>query len=313
MPLTYEENSRLKALSPVLDEHAEWFSRIIRQIFYPDLNVNAALLTAPDSFDHWAQEIQREDAIEEAALTRMLRLYDDMRVAAELLIRQSGEYQGNPPKKQFDAFVILYDEFVAHLRRMERDMALSESGIDVLTGLRTRKVMTKDIERELERRSRRGRPFCLALARIDHYEKIKDHLSQQDHDAIMVASAEIIKQCIRSFDDAYRLNDGEFLMCLKQTEMSGGSAGLNRLKKLLEEHAPYYRIGNKEIRLSMSSCVAEPQPGDLIEDLITNMRADLDRYGGDAETALEYFELSPLQRFVSDQAPADDQSDKKPH
>jgi diguanylate cyclase len=313
MPLTYDQESRLKALSPVLDEHAEWFGRVIRQIFYPDPRANPDLLAAPDVFDNWAREAEQEDAIEAADLKRMRRLYNDMRVAASDLVKQSTTAHDKPVQKQFDTFVILSDEFVAHIRRLERDMVLSDSGIDALTGLRTRKVMNKDIERELERRSRRGRPFCLALARIDHYQAMKSSLSLQDHDSVMVAAAEIIKQCIRSFDDAYRLNDGEFLMCLKQTEMSGGSAGLNRLKKLLEEHAPYYRMQGQDVRLSMSSCVAEPQPGDLIEDLIVNMRADLDRYGGDAETALEYFELSPLQRFVSDQAPSDDQSDEKPH
>lgn len=309
MPLTYDQDSRLKALSPVLDEHAEWFSRVIRQIFYPDLRANPDLLAAPDVFDHWAQDAECEEAVEPAALSRMRRLYNDMRLSASDLIKQSTEQPEQPAQKQFDTFVILCDEFVAHIRRMERDMALSDSGIDVLTGLRTRKVMHKDVERELERRSRRGRPFCLALARIDHYGTMKSSLSPADHDAVMVAAADIIKQCIRSFDDAYRLHDGEFLMCLKQTEMSGGSAGLNRLKKLLEEHAPYYRMQGHEIRLSMSSCVAEPQPGDLIEDLITNMRADLDRYGGDAETALEYFELSPLQRFVGEQAAPDEKQD----
>jgi hypothetical protein len=106
------------------------------------------------------------------------------------------------------------------------------------------------------------------------------------------------------------MNDGEFLMCMKQTEMSGGSAGLNRLKKLLEERAPFFHLGGQDMRLTMSSCVAEPQPGDQVEDLIANMRKDLNRYGGDAETALEYFEISPLQRFVSG---LDDGSDNKPH
>jgi diguanylate cyclase (GGDEF)-like protein len=313
MPLTYDQDSRLKALSPVLDEHAEWFGRVIRQVFYPDPNANQDLLAAPDGFEHWAREAESEDAVEAPALLRMRRLYNDMRSSASDLVNHSMISPEKPVKKKFDSFVILCDEFVAHIRRMEREMALSDSGIDLLTGLRTRKVMNKDIERELERRSRRGRPFCLALARIDHYAAMKDSLSQQDHDAVMISAAEIIKQCIRSFDDAYRLNDGEFLMCLKQTEMSGGSAGLNRLKKLLEEHAPYYSMQGQDVRLSMSSCVAEPQPGDLIEDLITNMRADLDRYGGDAETALEYFELSPLQRFVSDQPSVDDGLDKKPH
>lgn len=309
MPLDYDHDSRLKALSPVLDEHAEWFGRVIRQVFYPEQKMGAELLAAPESFDNWARDAQRDEAVEPATLTRMSRLHDDMRQTAAFLLKEAGSSGYKPEVKYFDSFVTLYDEFHAHIRRLERDLAVSDSGLDALTGLRSRKVMNKDIERELERRSRRGRPFCLALARIDHYEEIKN-LPQDEHDRLMVAASEIIKLCIRSFDDAYRMNDGEFLMCMKQTEMSGGSAGLNRLKKLLEEHAPFFNMGGKELHLTMSSCVAEPQPGDQVDELLANMRKDLNRFGGDAETALEYFEISPLQRFVTG---LDDGSDKKPH
>ena len=306
MPLTYDQDSRLRALSPVLDEHAEWFGRVVRHIFYPEKKMAAEMLEIPESFDRWARDAEQDEATEKEAIAQMRRLHDDMKETAAYLVKASEAGGGQKPEiAQFDALSTLYDEFVVHIRRLERDLAAADSGLDRLTGLRSRQVMAKDIERELERRSRRGRPFCLALARIDNYPELRANLSPQDHDAIVVSVSEIIKQCIRSFDDAYRLHDGEFLMCLKQTEMSGGSAGLNRLKKLLEEHAPYYSLRGQEVRLTMSSCVAEPQPGDLVADLIANMRNDLNRYGGDAETALEYFEVSPLQRFVSDNDGAD--------
>ncbi len=311
MPLIYDQDTRLHALSPVLDEHAEWFGRVIRHIFYPEKKMAPEMMEIPESFDVWARDAEKDEAVEKESIAQMRRLHKDMKETAAYLVKAGFEGGGQRPEiKHFDALATLYDEFVAHIRRLERDLAVSDSGMDGLTGLRSRQVMAKDIERELERRSRRGRPFCLALARIDNYPELTANLSRQDHDAVMVSVSEIIKQCIRSFDDAYRLNDGEFLMTLKQTEMSGGSAGLNRLKKLLEEHAPYYNLGGREIRLTMSSCVAEPQPGDLVSDLIGNMRNDLNRYGGDAETALEYFEVSPLQRFVSDN---DDSSGNKAH
>lgn len=311
MPLIYDQDSRLRALSPVLDEHAEWFGRVLRHIFYPEKQMAAEMLEIPDNFGHWVQSAEQDETIETESIAQMCRLHDDMRQAAISLIQASEASSGARPEiGGFDALATLYDEFIVHIRRLERDLAATDNGMDRLTGLRNRHVMARDIERELERRARRGRPFCLALARIDNYAELRSNLSRQDHDALVVSVSEIIKQCIRSFDDAYRLGDGEFLMCLKQTEMSGGSAGLNRLKKLLEEHAPFYSLNGQEIRLTMSSCVAEPQPGDGLDDLIGNMRNDLNRYGGDADTALEYFEVSPLQRFVSDN---DGGAGEKPH
>lgn len=309
MPLTYDQDTHLKALLPVLDEHGEWLGRIMRQIFYPETNQNPDTLAAPESFQAWIALVTGQELIPLETLDQLHRMHMDMSTMAAQMVYDSASAQYKPDIKKFDAFMTLYDEFVAHVRRLERDIALTDSGFDMLTGLRSRQMLMKDLEREMERRSRRGRPFCLALARIDHYAEMKANLPQADYNTLIGAVGEIIKLCMRSFDDAYRLGDGEFLMCLKQADMAGGTAGLARLRKLLEEKAPYYALNGQEMRLTMSSCVAEPQPGDNFENLMANMRIDLDRFGGDAETALEYLELSPLERFVS----ALDDESKKTH
>jgi diguanylate cyclase (GGDEF)-like protein len=298
MPLTYEQDSGFKALASVLDEHAEWLGRLMRKVFYPETHATMSILSIPDSFDAWARAVADNEAVQAETLDNLKRLHGDLRMSAEQMLYDSGNAGARPDLRAFDAFIVLYDEFIAHMRRLERDMALSDTGLDVLTGLRSRQMLAKDIEKEMERRSRRGRPFCMALARIDHYADIKNNLPQKEFDSLIVAVGEIIKKCLRSFDDAYRLGNGEFLMCLKQADMSGGSAGLLRLRKLLEEDAPYYSVKGQGVRLTMSSCVAEPQPGDVFEELMANMRNDLDRFGGDAETALEYLEVSPLERFI---------------
>lgn len=309
MPLTYEQDSQLNALAPVLDEHAEWYNRVLRHVFYPEKKMDTDLLAIPDSFEQWTMSVSQIEGVQKEGLDRVRRVHADMHEAAKFLIENSEQGIEKPAVKRFDTFVTLYDEFVSNIRRLEREAAMSDSGLDALTGLRTRNVMAKDLEREMERRARRGKAFCLALAKIDHYDEIKA-LPQEVHDKAMQDVSEIIRLTIRSFDDAYRMPDGEFIMCLKQTEMSGGAASLNRLRKLLEERSPYYVVNGQEKRISLSACVSEPQPGDTIEVLIENMRGDMSRYSGEEETVLEYFEQSPLQRFVVDLA---HQEDKKPH
>lgn len=300
MSLSYDIDSQFKNLLPVLDEHSEWFTRVTRQVFYPEKKPQQDLLMIPDSFEKWAVEAQKTQQILPESLMRLRRVHADMHQAAKDVLKYVATKKEIPEVKLFDSFVILYDEFVALIRRLERDVALADSGIDMLTGLRTKQVMVRDLERELERRSRRGRPFCLALSRIDHYKDIKFHLTPEAHDRVLTDLSTIIKLCIRSFDDAYRLSEGEFLICLKQTEMAGGTTGLNRLRRMMEERAPYYVLNGKEIALSMSSVVAEPQPGDTLDEMIGNMRDDLNKYGGNSSTLLEYIEVSPLQRFIVD-------------
>ena len=300
MPLTYEQDLRLKALAPVLDEHAEWFGRVMRALFYPGSDPDAVRPQVPESFAAWLKEAIAEDSIQKEFLDRIGSLHVEMINIAEVLMEEAEPSGAKPEIKKFDSFIMLYEEFLAHIRRLEMDMASSASGIDSATGLRSKQLMRGDIERELERLSRRGKPFCLALARIDHYGHIKKSQPQKIHDSMLVQVSDIIKLCIRNFDDAYHLGDGEFLMCLKQAEIAGGTASLNRLKRLLEERGPTLSLSDKEYRVTMSSCVAEPQPGDYFDDLIANMRKDLDRFGGGSEAALEYLDISPLQRFVKD-------------
>ena len=111
---------------------------------------------------------------------------------------------------------------------------------------------------------------------------------------------EQIKKCVRTFDDAYRLADDEFVMSLKQTEAKGGVAAVERLRKLIEQEKIMIQDDGYDYKLTMSYCVASPVPGDKPEHIIANMRLDLDRYKSDGDMSLEYLEQSPLQRYIKD-------------
>lgn len=179
----------------------------------------------------------------------------------------------------------------------------TDTGLDVSTGLRSKKAMVIDLEREMERRARRGKPFCLALARIDNYEHIQELVSEERHREIVFAVARLIKKCIRSFDDAYRSGDGEFIMCLKHSDMGGGAAATTRLRRFLEEEQIMIQDEKgRSFPLTMSSCVAEPLPGNSLDELMANMRNDLLRFNNEApgNATLEYFEQSSLSRYIQD-------------
>ena len=72
-----------------------------------------------------------------------------------------------PTQDMFQNFWQAYEGLMGLLHRLEKDSLLGDLGIDPITGLRSSKEMKKDLERELERRSRRGQPFCIALTCID--------------------------------------------------------------------------------------------------------------------------------------------------
>ncbi len=271
MALSYDLDSRLKALAPVLDEHAAWMRAVMVQLFYPDNSLPPTPEGRPELGD-------------------LNRIYEELHRAGEGLMRE-GKI---PDRKIFEAFLELADEFIMQLRRMEKDALLAGSGIDALTGLRSAQAMEKDLERELERRARQGKPFCLVLAHIDDFGKITTGVPGQQTQEILKSIAAHVRKCLRSFDDAYRLDNGEFVMALKQTETAGGTAAINRLRGFMTKEPVL--LGAFPVTLSY--CAAEPVPGDKMDQLLAHMRQDLNRYDEGGNTTIEYIEQSPLERFI---------------
>jgi len=302
MPLTYDSDSKIKDLAPVLDEHADWFGQSVRQLFYPEQYGAGIAVSLPKSFSEWVK-VAREsaDAINPVFLNDLVRIHDDLHKTSSELIAAAAKAGVNRPNlKSFDHLINLYDEFVRQIHRLERDIAQTDSGIDPLTGLRSRKAMERDLERELERRSRRGLPFCIVLVRIDDSDSIRNSAGIGAYETVQKEVAVLIRKCVRSFDDAYRINDTDFIMALKHADTTGGSAAIARLRGYLKETPVSVRFKDKAIDITLSYCAGEPMPGDNIEGLLTNMSADLSRYDAEQGLTIEYADQSPLQRYIQE-------------
>lgn len=299
MNLEYNVYQRLKELLTVLDEYTEWFMQVVRRVTYPAGNEKIAHFSKPTSFLKWADRAEADDFAPEM-IARLCKLHDELSLKADKLINESMKHARPVEFSEFNKLVTLFEEFLHHTRRLERDVMLEDSGIDTLTGLRSYTVLEKDLGRELERLARQGKAFSLALVRIDNFEELKKENSQEISNGYLKLVAELIKKSMRSFDDAYRLETNEFALSLKQANMNGGFKALERLKRELEKSRATCNLGGKIIPLTLSSCIAEPLPGDNLKELLQNLRQDLDKSGKAEGSVLEYFEMSPLQRFIKE-------------
>lgn len=303
MALNYEFDNKLKALSPVVDEHADWYGQVVSRTFYPEVYKDEAPIQFPELFKNWLYEIKDdEEFVAKETQAKLLKQHDELHESARKLLGLANTRPGRPERAAYEDFSSRYDEFIAWLRRVEKDAMQAGSGMDPKTGLRSPKAMEHDLAREMERRSRRGKPFCIALARIDHYERISKIQSDEEHEKMIKIIADITKKCIRSFDDAYRATDSEFILSLKQANIVGGNAVIERMKRFMIEAGLTVMDGGKEYPITMSYCIAEPAPGDDVMELMDNMRSDLVRYedDGSGNTSLEYMELSPLRRYINE-------------
>ncbi len=301
MTLKYDENEHWAKLLPILEDHTAWYHVLVQCLFYPENMDMMHQLKKPTSFAQWVVYANREKDIQPEIVEKLSAVHADLFKAVDVLIYNMKETREKPSHKDFQKFLTNYEEFLFYVRRLEKDLLQDGSGYDSQTGLRSKNMLYVDIKRELERLERQGKSFCIAFMKLDNFDLIRQDASHDERNGYIKLIAGLIKLSIRSFDDAYYMGGDEFVLSLKQTDVSGGVTALERLRRELEQQEVMLQLeGEKgEIPMSMSCCIAEPVGGDDVNDLLKNLRADLkNSEHKKTDTVLEYHELSPLQRYV---------------
>ncbi len=298
MTYNFDLNTRLKDLGPALDEYTEWFMQLTRQIFYPNSKDWSADLSAPRAFLNWLEQQEKDAFFDQAILSGLHKLHGELFALAQKMIKSAEKRKSVPDFDEYDRLTMFFEEFILRARRIEKDCVLEDSGIDTFTGLRSRHVMQKDIMREMDRLARRGKAFSIALLRVDDFDEVQKGFDAGTVQSLVRFISDMIRCSVRSFDDAYYMDNGLFILSLKQTDTQGGIRALQRLRTELEKKESAYKMQDFGINLSLSSCVAEPLPGDNILELLENLKTDLDECRNESGAVLEYFEVSPLQRYV---------------
>jgi diguanylate cyclase len=222
-------------LAQTIDDHIAWMTAWSRIAFFDidDRASRAESLPMPDSFGVWRREVAKNLA-DQPALDRLVQLYDQMHRAAKLTVLKTPDGAAFT-RQDFDSVAVKFQEFVTGLRRLERALATAASGLDTLTGLRSRSGMQDDLVKELSRFRRGGKPFCLALMDIDHFKQVNDTYGHDGGDKVLSAVANHVSRSLRPFDDAWRWGGEELLLCLKETDLAGGCMALERVRTGLQQ------------------------------------------------------------------------------
>lgn len=300
MHMTYDFTEHLKDLHLVLQEHTEWFMRLTRHIHYPNTSLAPKSYEEPNSFAIWLDRVKESEALEPETINGLERLHDELYTQARKLMEEAQKFKQRPDFEDFDKLALYFEEFINRIRRLEKDCLMEGSGLDELTGLRNGEVMYKDLDEEMERVSRQGKPFVVALIKIDHFEDIQKQFRPEDVERIIIDAARLVKRFIRSFDDAYRITEGTFLVALKQTTIEGGMKALMRLKVDAAQFSQVYEGLEGPIYLTLSSTVAEPVPADNMRDLIQSLEFDLKKMADRDSSIIQYHETTPLMKYISE-------------
>lgn len=290
MALSYKLDKRLNFLEGLFDSYQTWFNSIVGVALYGGGSKNM-----PQALSDWLKTIPFDDIDADGSYARR---QEELLKKRDELEKLSQKIKQAPEPKDFAMLTAAFQNFMRDLQSFTQAIALEEWGLDMVTGLKNRFVMHDDLSIEMERLAREGHPFCVGLARIDAFEEAMKSLSVNDLNALVKTVAELIKKSLRSYDDAYRLENGHFVMCIKQSDLTGGQKALMRLRDILEQAQEKYQVDGQTVPLSLSCCVAMPLAGDDIDELITYLYDDLDGQPDDRGSVMTYRELSPLQRFI---------------
>ncbi len=260
-------HSPLTLLARVIDDYVRWAGSWHQTVFYGGLlDVHHAAALRPASFERWAVALAHHDLGDQPAVDRVMRLRDRLHALADQLVRRA--LDGFLPSiAEYRMLIGAYEEFLIQLRRVERAFNIAASGIDPLTGLRTRQGLGEEIEREMERLRQGGEVFCVAIADIDRFKLINDTHGHDIGDRVLEACASRIGELIRSTDDAFRMGGEEFLICLKATKLDEAMQVLERVRAGIAQ-TPIYAGNGLSLPVTASFGVVQASADHSIANLI---------------------------------------------
>jgi len=268
-------------LSQLVDDYLQWLLAWHRLMAanaggYKDVPLE---LKPPPSFAAWRENTSTSLPQDQPAVERLATQHEQLHTLARLVLMKTTEGQ-SVTRKDDDDVIAKYQELLQGLRRLERAFAAAASDLDPLTGLRTRAGLLRDIERELSRFARTDRPFCVAIADIDHFKKINDTYGHDAGDRVLASIADHISRGLRAHDDAFRLGGEEFLLCLKEADLAAGLSVLERLRRGLREK-PVTISAGKTIPVTLSFGLAVCARAVTAHELLR--RADVALYRAKSE------------------------------
>lgn len=105
---------------------------------------------------------------------------------------------------------------------------------DALTGVPNRRYMEEALDREVARSDRQGIPLSLVFVDLDHFKQVNDSFGHDTGDAVLVASARILRSRLRPYDVLARWGGEEFVVLLPGASGEHARAVAERLRDGLE-------------------------------------------------------------------------------
>ncbi len=304
MPIEYNQNRQLEAVNEILYSLSLWLASFPKYALYPKGEVNTAEFPAGNPVKKLAEFKWDKNILSDEGIKLLEKKYDDFEHCYHRINSNLELMQTPIDYPDFCELLFYYELFLISLHDLQKKLIAGSDSIDRLTGLKNNAALTHDLFIEMERYGRNGQTFAVGLLHVINFKRaLSENQRDQMQDYIRYVSL-MIKKAVRAYDDAYYIGNGEFVVTVKQSDLTGGLAVLERLKDFMDAKAfDFTQYGLPEDYRLISCCVVEPMLDEEIDDLITGMRRELAEAEseGRKDILLEYFKQSPFQKFLSKQ------------
>lgn len=129
---------------------------------------------------------------------------------------------------------------------------------DHLTGLANRRRFERQLDREVARTLRYGRPFCLLMIDIDHFKQVNDNFGHEAGDEAIKSLARSLQEGTRGIDLAARIGGEEFAVLLTETSLESAIEVAERLRIAIKS-AEIPLAGRIAASLGVAECPSSGQ------------------------------------------------------
>lgn len=141
------------------------------------------------------------------------------RIDYEMELRSLQKTTEKAYKDREEAFAQLEKIYVEIERKQDEILEMNEvllklSNTDKLTAIPNRRFFQEELERHIERHSRKGTVFSLLMVDIDHFKMVNDTHGHLVGDNVLIQLAELLTQEVRPVDRVARLGGEEFVIIL---------------------------------------------------------------------------------------------------
>jgi diguanylate cyclase (GGDEF)-like protein len=193
---------------------------------------------------------------------RTLRAANDRQRAADDRARAADDRARAAEERAQSA----HDRTLAARDRAQAALDREASETDELTHVRRRGAGMKQLQREVDRAHRAPEHLVVTFVDVDGLKRVNDTLGHLAGDALLIAVAESLRQCLRSYDLIMRFGGDEFVCALPNADVQGVRERFDLVSDALA-------VGPSKASITVG--FAELGDEDSAEDMIRRADADL--------------------------------------